>query len=96
MGKIYYSTPNADYYFYASNKMIRVIEFASRICYDAGDKITVDFTSGSTATTLTLTGTIAGDTSFTPEANKLIELNFKYDGTYWKMLISSLDIPSGV
>ena len=42
MGKIYYSTPNADYYFYASNKMIRVIEFASRICYDAGDKITED------------------------------------------------------
>lgn len=62
----------------------------------AGDKITVDFTSGSTATTLTLTGTIAGDTSFIPEANKLIEMNFKYDGTYWKMLISSLDVPSGV
>lgn len=64
---------------------------------NAGDKITVDFTSGSTATTLTLTGNnIAGDTSFVPEANKLIEMNFKYDGTYWKLLVSSLDIPSGV
>ena len=63
----------------------------------AGDKITVDFTSGSTATTLTITGNnVAGDTSFTPDANKLIEINFKYDGTYWKMLVSSLDIPSGV
>ena len=42
MGKLRLNTPTADYYFWASDKMIRTIEFASRLCYDAGDKATVD------------------------------------------------------
>lgn len=60
----------------------------------AGDIITVDFESGTTATTLSISGNIAGDIDYTPIANSLVELNFKYDGTYWKMLVSSINTPT--
>lgn len=55
-----------------------------------GDIITVDFASGSTATTLTISGSVAGDTSFAPSANTLVEMSFKRSGTYWKMLTSEV------
>ena len=87
------ATVNTQYYLGSQSTVTITLPSTA----NAGDIITVDFTSGSTATTLSITNNnVAGDTSFAPEANKLVEINFKYDGTYWKMLTSSLDIPSGV
>lgn len=87
------ATVNTQYYLGSQSTVTITLPLTA----NAGDIITVDFTSGSTATTLSITNNnVAGDTSFAPESNKLIEINFKYDGTYWKMLASSLDIPSGV
>lgn len=85
--------PNTEYYLGTQSTVSVTLPSTA----EAGQTISVDFASGSTATTLTITGSnLAGDTTYTPEANKLIELNFKYDGTYWKLLVSSIDIPSGV
>lgn len=39
---IYQSNDAAKYYMIISNKIIRVIEYASRLCYDATDKMTED------------------------------------------------------
>ena len=45
--------------------------------------IYVAFKSGSTATTLTISGTYVGDTSYTPSANSICELSFKYICGTW-------------
>lgn len=61
---------------------------------NAGQMITVDFASGNTPTSLNISGNVAGDITYAPEANTLVEINFKFDGTYWKMLVSSVEKPS--
>lgn len=56
-----------------------------------GDEIVVVFYSGSTATTLSITGNTIGDIP-TPNANERVELNLLYDGTHWCILSSVIGV----
>lgn len=55
---------------------------------DDGDLITVNFISGQIPTTLSITGEVIGDTSYSPNADKYVELSFKYVWDKWVMLVS--------
>lgn len=85
-------TVNTEYYLGAQTSLTLTLPSTA----DNGTMITVDFESGGTATALSISGNVAGDLSFAPEANKLIEISFKRSGNYWKMLVSSLDVPTEV
>lgn len=85
-------TTNTEYYLGAQTSLTLTLPSSA----GNGTMITVDFESGATATALSISGNVAGDLSFAPEANKLIEISFKRSGSYWKMLVSSLDVPTEV
>ena len=58
------------------------------------NEIYVAFKSGSTATTLSIVGTYAGDTSYVPSANSICELSFKYVCGTWVLVAKDTALPS--
>lgn len=81
--------PNAQYLLGEQSSLTLTLPSTA----DNGNIITVDFESGTTPTALSISGDVAGDITYAPFANTLVELSFKRSGNYWKLLTSSVDIP---
>lgn len=58
-----------------------------------GKMITVSWYNGSTAATLSITGTMLGF-DYTPGANSRSEVNCLWDGTYWAILSNEMEVSS--
>lgn len=75
------ATVNTEYYLGTQTSVSVTLPSTA----SAGQSISVVFYSGSTATTLTVSGTYLG-TVPTPSTNQRVELNLLYDGSYWCLL----------
>lgn len=62
---------------------------------EVGQMVTVSWYNGSTAATLSITGTMLAF-DYTPSANARSEINALWDGTYWAVLGNEMAVPKEV
>lgn len=79
----------AHYYLGVQTAVAAVLPSTANV----GDEISIIFYSGSTAATLSITGTTIGEV-VTPSANQRIEINMLWDGSYWSIITNVMDIPT--